>query len=142
MKAAALGIEEVGEDEVVLVDWDGQVLAGEARRHAEWPITRRSWRRAPTSARGGSADSVSFAAAAHHGAPSPSCFAASRTKRSRRTIEITDRQAQELASARRAAARRADHDFVFTTRDGTPHDHRNIGAGCSHALSSGRPWRP
>lgn len=38
MKASGLGFEEVGPDEVVLVSWDGAVLAGSGRRHAEYPI--------------------------------------------------------------------------------------------------------
>jgi L-fuculose-phosphate aldolase len=38
MKAATLGFEEIGPDEVVLVSWDGDVQAGSGRRHAEYPI--------------------------------------------------------------------------------------------------------
>lgn len=38
MKASGLGFEEVGPDDVVLVGWDGSVLAGAGRRHAEYPI--------------------------------------------------------------------------------------------------------
>lgn len=38
MKAAGLGFEEVGPDDVVLVGWGGEVLAGEGRRHSEFPI--------------------------------------------------------------------------------------------------------
>ncbi len=38
MKAAGLGFEEVRPEDVVLVSWDGQVLAGDGRRHAEYPI--------------------------------------------------------------------------------------------------------
>lgn len=38
MKASGLGFEEVGPDDVVLVSWDGQVLEGRGRRHAEYPI--------------------------------------------------------------------------------------------------------
>ena len=38
MKAAGLGFEEVRPEDVVLVSWDGQVLAGSGRRHAEYPI--------------------------------------------------------------------------------------------------------
>jgi L-fuculose-phosphate aldolase len=38
MKAAALGLEEVGPDQVLLVGWEGAVLEGEGRRHAEYPI--------------------------------------------------------------------------------------------------------
>ncbi len=38
MKASGLGFEEVRPDDVVLVSWDGEVLAGAGRRHAEYPI--------------------------------------------------------------------------------------------------------
>ena len=38
MKASTLGFEEIGPANVILVGWDGEVLAGEGRRHAEYPI--------------------------------------------------------------------------------------------------------
>jgi L-fuculose-phosphate aldolase len=38
MKAATYGFEEVGVDEVLLVDREGQVLEGEGRRHIEYPL--------------------------------------------------------------------------------------------------------
>jgi len=38
MKAAGWGFEEIGRDQVILVAWDGSVLAGEGRRHIEYPI--------------------------------------------------------------------------------------------------------
>lgn len=38
MKASGLGFEEVGPDQVLLVGWQGEVLAGDGRRHAEYPI--------------------------------------------------------------------------------------------------------
>jgi len=38
MKASTLGFEEIGPDNVILVGWDGEVLEGEGRRHAEFPI--------------------------------------------------------------------------------------------------------
>jgi ribulose-5-phosphate 4-epimerase/fuculose-1-phosphate aldolase len=38
MKASGLGFEEVGPQDVVLVSWDGEVLSGTGRRHAEYPI--------------------------------------------------------------------------------------------------------
>ena len=38
MKGAGLGFEEVRPADVVLVSWDGEVLAGSGRRHAEYPI--------------------------------------------------------------------------------------------------------
>jgi L-fuculose-phosphate aldolase len=38
MKASTLGFEEVGPEQVILVSWDGDVLEGDCRRHAEYPI--------------------------------------------------------------------------------------------------------
>jgi ribulose-5-phosphate 4-epimerase/fuculose-1-phosphate aldolase len=38
MKASGLGFEEVSPADVLLVSWDGEVLAGRGRRHAEYPI--------------------------------------------------------------------------------------------------------
>jgi ribulose-5-phosphate 4-epimerase/fuculose-1-phosphate aldolase len=38
MKASTLGFEEIGGEQVILVSWDGDVLAGDGRRHAEYPI--------------------------------------------------------------------------------------------------------
>jgi ribulose-5-phosphate 4-epimerase/fuculose-1-phosphate aldolase len=38
MKAATLGFDEVGPENVLLLDWDGNVLEGAGRRHAEFPI--------------------------------------------------------------------------------------------------------
>ncbi len=38
MKAGGIGLEEVQEADLVLVDFDGRVLAGEGPRHAEYPI--------------------------------------------------------------------------------------------------------
>jgi L-ribulose-5-phosphate 4-epimerase len=38
MKAATLGFEEVGVDDVILVDRSGEVVAGQGRRHAEYPL--------------------------------------------------------------------------------------------------------
>ena len=38
MKASTYGFEEITEDRVLLVSPDGDVLAGEGRRHAEYPI--------------------------------------------------------------------------------------------------------
>ncbi len=38
MKASTLGFEEIGPEHVILVSWDGEVLEGEGRRHAEYPI--------------------------------------------------------------------------------------------------------
>jgi integrase len=50
-----------------------------------------------------------------------------KTSRSRRCLEITPKTASKLRAAKLAAARSGRHDFVFVTRAGTPHDHRNIG---------------
>ena len=38
MKAGGLGFEEVTAADVLLVDWDGNVIAGERPRHSEYPI--------------------------------------------------------------------------------------------------------
>src|SRR3954453_14737052 len=38
MKASTYGFEEVGVEQVVLVGGDGQVVEGEGRRHAEYPL--------------------------------------------------------------------------------------------------------
>jgi len=38
MKAATWGFDEVGPEQVILVSWEGEVLAGEGRRHIEYPI--------------------------------------------------------------------------------------------------------
>jgi len=38
MKASTLGFEEIGPENVILVSWDGEVLEGEGRRHAEFAI--------------------------------------------------------------------------------------------------------
>src|SRR5205823_3070269 len=38
MKASTLGFEEIELQHVILVGWDGAVLEGEGRRHAEYPI--------------------------------------------------------------------------------------------------------
>jgi len=38
MKASTLGFEEIGPEQVILVSWDGEVLEGQGRRHAEYPI--------------------------------------------------------------------------------------------------------
>ena len=38
MKAAALGFEEIRAEQVILVSWDGDVVEGDGRRHAEYPI--------------------------------------------------------------------------------------------------------
>ena len=50
-----------------------------------------------------------------------------KTKRLRRCIEITPTLVTKLRAHKLATARSGPHDFVFTSRAGTPHDHRNIG---------------
>jgi integrase len=50
-----------------------------------------------------------------------------KTKRSRRCVEITPALVAKLRAAKVAASGSGEHDFVFVTRAGTPHDHRNIG---------------
>ena len=50
-----------------------------------------------------------------------------KTRRSDRYLEITPQLTAKLQAAKLAAFRSTDHDFVFVSRAGTPHDHRNIG---------------
>jgi integrase len=50
-----------------------------------------------------------------------------KTKRSRRCLEITPRLANGLRAHKLASADTAPHGLVFVTREGTGHDHRNIG---------------
>ena len=50
-----------------------------------------------------------------------------KTRRSRRCLEVTPALISKLRTHRLASVRSGPHDFVFTTRNGTPHDHRNIG---------------
>jgi ribulose-5-phosphate 4-epimerase/fuculose-1-phosphate aldolase len=38
MKASTWGFEEIDAEKVILVGWEGEVLAGDGRRHAEYPI--------------------------------------------------------------------------------------------------------
>ena len=38
MKAAGFGFEEITADQIILVGFDGEVLAGDRPRHVEWPI--------------------------------------------------------------------------------------------------------
>ncbi len=38
MKASSWGFDEIGVEQVILVSWDGDVLAGDGRRHLEYPI--------------------------------------------------------------------------------------------------------
>ncbi len=38
MKASGWGFEEITRDQIVLVSWDGDVLAGNGKRHLEYPI--------------------------------------------------------------------------------------------------------
>lgn len=50
-----------------------------------------------------------------------------KTVRSHRTIELPNSVLSGLRSHKLATEYSKDHDFVFTTKLGTPHDHRNIG---------------
>ena len=50
-----------------------------------------------------------------------------KSRRSNRYLEITPQLTAKLRAAKLAAFRSTDHDFVFVSRAGTPHDHRNIG---------------
>lgn len=47
MKPATLGLEEITADDPVLVDLDGNQLAGQRRRHGEWPIHSELYRNRP-----------------------------------------------------------------------------------------------
>ena len=38
LKGSNLGFDEVTEEQVILLDWDGEILEGEAGRHVEYPI--------------------------------------------------------------------------------------------------------
>ena len=38
MKPATFGFEEIDADDIILVDWEGEVLEGDRPRHSEWPI--------------------------------------------------------------------------------------------------------
>lgn len=50
-----------------------------------------------------------------------------KTKRSRRCVEVTPALVSKLRTAKLAADRTGPHELVFVTRNGTGHDHRNIG---------------
>ncbi len=50
-----------------------------------------------------------------------------KTRRSRRCVEVTQGLTTKLRTARLTASASGDHDYVFMTGAGTPHDHRNIG---------------
>jgi integrase len=50
-----------------------------------------------------------------------------KTSRSRRCVEVTPSLVAKLRTAKLAAVDSGDHAFVFVTRAGTAHDHRNIG---------------
>jgi integrase len=50
-----------------------------------------------------------------------------KTKRSRRCIEITPSLVAKMRAAKLAARDSGAHAFVFVTRTGSAHDHRNIG---------------
>lgn len=49
-----------------------------------------------------------------------------KTKRSRRVLEITPDLVSQLKAHKLASSFSGDHDLVFLSQEGTPHDHRNI----------------
>lgn len=49
-----------------------------------------------------------------------------KTKRSRRTVDISPVLVSKLRKAKLAAGHSGPHDFVFVSRAGSPHDHRNL----------------
>src|SRR5437867_2163650 len=51
MKPHAMGIEEVQQDDLILIDFDGKVLAGDRPRHTEYPIHSEIMRARPEGAR-------------------------------------------------------------------------------------------
>lgn len=50
-----------------------------------------------------------------------------KTKRSRRTLEVTSGVISKLRAQTIASAHSGPHDLVFVSKSGTPFDHRNIG---------------
>jgi integrase len=50
-----------------------------------------------------------------------------KTRRSKRVLEITPNLARRLLARKLVGAHSAPNDYVFSTRDGVPLDHRNIG---------------
>jgi integrase len=50
-----------------------------------------------------------------------------KTRRSRRVLEVTPALVSTLRRLKIASAHSGAHDFIFTTRNGTAHDHRNVG---------------
>lgn len=49
-----------------------------------------------------------------------------KTRRARRTIEVTDDLTRKLREARMASGNSGRHDLIFVTRNSTPHNHRNV----------------
>lgn len=47
MKAASVGLEEIGVQQLVLVDFEGNKLAGDLPRHGEYPLHAEVYRRRP-----------------------------------------------------------------------------------------------
>ncbi len=47
LKGSNLGFDEVAEETVILLSWDGEILEGEAGRHVEYPIHTELMRRRP-----------------------------------------------------------------------------------------------
>src|SRR3954470_17755850 len=68
IKASTFGFEEIGAEQVILVDRDGRVLEGEGRRHAEYPIHTEVMAARPdvgSVVHTHAADTVAFAATGH-----------------------------------------------------------------------------
>src|SRR5579884_1361916 len=47
LKGSHLGFDEVDEDDVILLSFEGEILEGTANRHIEWPIHTEIMRRRP-----------------------------------------------------------------------------------------------
>jgi ribulose-5-phosphate 4-epimerase/fuculose-1-phosphate aldolase len=47
LKGAGLGLDEIGTDDLILLDLDGNVLEGDRPRHVEWPIHAELYRARP-----------------------------------------------------------------------------------------------
>lgn len=54
-------------------------------------------------------------------------YVALKTRRSRRTIELPSSLLMQLRAHKLASPYSGDHDYVFASRAGSGHDHRNIG---------------
>jgi ATP-dependent helicase/nuclease subunit A len=57
-----------------------------------------------------------------------------KTRRARRSIEVTDELTSKLREARIASPKSGKHDLVFVTRNGSPHNHRNVTRALDRAV--------